>query len=114
MTKLAIPTDGDQVAAHFGRCPNYTIVEVEEGEVSNQEVIENPGHEPGYLPKYLNELAVDCVLAGGMGRRAVDLFTERNIETLTGVEGKVDQVIEDYLADDLDADGDICSGHDHH
>ena len=113
MTKLAIPTDGGQVAAHFGRCPEYTIVDVAEEEVTNKEVVDNPGHKPGYLPRYLNDLGVDCVLAGGMGRKAVDLFDKNNIEILTGVSGSIDNVIENYLADNLEAEGDICDGHDH-
>ena len=31
--KIAISTDGDFVSAHFGRCPEYTILDIENGKV---------------------------------------------------------------------------------
>lgn len=113
MKKIAVPTDGDNVAQHFGRCPQYTIVEADGDGIKNKEVIENPGHKPGFLPKYLNERNVDVVLAGGMGRRAKDLFDQNGIEAETGVTGAVDEAIKGYLAGSLNAAGDICD-HDEH
>ena len=53
--KLAISTDGGNVSAHFGRCPTYTLVDVEEGNIVAREEIPNPGHRPGFLPGYLAE-----------------------------------------------------------
>jgi len=67
--KVAISTDGDQVAAHFGRCQVYTIVEIADGTVCSRELLANPGHEPGFLPGYLAERGVTCIVAGGMGPR---------------------------------------------
>ena len=29
--KVAISTDNDQVSAHFGRCPLFTIIDIEDG-----------------------------------------------------------------------------------
>ena len=115
MKKIAIPTNGGQVAAHFGRCPQFTIVEVDKGEIVNKNVIDNPGHTPGFLPRFLNEKGVDCVLAAGMGRRAVDLFAENNIEIVTGVSGKVENGLNKYINDNLDPDRNFCNhGHDDH
>ncbi|MBM7622699.1 NifB/NifX family molybdenum-iron cluster-binding protein [Sporohalobacter salinus] len=108
MKKIAVPTDGNNVAEHFGRCPEYTIVEIEGEKVNNKEVIDNPGHKPGFLPRYLNDQGVDIVLAGGMGRRAKDLFDENEIDAVTGVTGSVDEAIECYLAGDLDSEENIC------
>lgn len=65
--KIAISTDGEAVAAHFGRCPAYTIVEINDGVIQSRELIANPGHEPGFLPGYLAERGVTCIVAGGMG-----------------------------------------------
>ena len=53
--KVAISTEGDSVSAHFGRCPSFTIAEIEEGRIVSKEVIENPGHHPAYLPQFLRE-----------------------------------------------------------
>ncbi|MFN2341361.1 MAG: NifB/NifX family molybdenum-iron cluster-binding protein [Halanaerobium sp.] len=108
MEKLALSTDGDQVAQHFGRCEKYTLVEVNDGEIVNKEIIANPGHEPGFLPKYLNEQGVDVILAGGMGRKAKDLFDQNEIKAVIGVNGLVDDAVKSYLAGELKSEGEVC------
>ena len=106
--KIAVSTEAGMVAAHFGRCPQYTIFTVEDGEIKCQEVIDNPGHEPGFLPRYLAEKGVTCIMAGGMGPRARDLFVERDIATVTGVAGPVRDVVSSYLQDTLEVGDDMC------
>ncbi|MBO8126072.1 MAG: NifB/NifX family molybdenum-iron cluster-binding protein [Firmicutes bacterium] len=118
--KIAIATDGDSVASHFGRCPAYTIYNVADGKVVSKTVIPNPGHEPGFLPRYLSNLGVCCIIAGGMGPRAQGLFSEQGIETFTGVSGSVEEAILAYLADTLVSRENLCDheegehGHCHH
>jgi len=106
--KIAISTDGDQVAPHFGRCPSYTLFEINEKSVANKEVIDNPGHEPGFLPVFLAERGVTCIIAGGMGPRAQMLFGQRGIESIIGITGKVDEVIETYLRGELESGESMC------
>ncbi|MGM0472158.1 MAG: NifB/NifX family molybdenum-iron cluster-binding protein [Bacillota bacterium] len=112
MKKIAVATEESKVAQHFGRCPEYTIVEAEGKEIIEEEVVENPGHKPGFLPRYLNDLGVDVIIAGGMGRKAKDIFDEHSIKTVTGAKGTVDKTLEGYLAGELDPEADICD-HDH-
>ena len=110
--KLAISTDQGYVSAHFGRCQSYTIVEIKEGQILGREEIPNPGHQPGFLPEYLSERGVNCIMAGGMGPRAQGLFAQKNIETIIGVQGAIDDIIEKYLKQELEAGDDLC-GHQH-
>jgi len=117
--KIAVPTNGGNVAQHFGRCPEYTIFDVDGCDIKNTKVIENPGHEPGFLPRYLHDLEVDIVLAGGMGRKAFNLFNKNDIEVVTGARGKVEDSVKAYLNNELDTESDICDhgkshGADHH
>ena len=110
--KVAISTENGYVSSHFGRCPSYTIVEIREGKIISREEIPNPGHQPGFLPRYLAERGVHCIIAGGMGPRAQDLFAQNNIETITGVQGQIDDVIEKFLKNELEAGEDLCDhGH---
>ena len=51
--KIAISTDGNYVSAHFGRCPSFTIAEIQDSKIIKKELIDNPGHHPGYLPEFL-------------------------------------------------------------
>lgn len=111
--RIAIATDGDFVSAHFGRCPIYTLVEIEEGKIVNKKVINNPGHQPGFLPQFLKEQGVDCVIAGGMGPRAQELFAQAGIKVILGVTGSVDDVIKQLLNGTLKEGKSFCE-HEHH
>ena len=111
--KIAISTESGFVSAHFGRCPAYTLVEIEDGRIIQRWEIPNPGHQPGFLPVYLSQMGVNAIIAGGMGPRAQGLFAEKNIQTLIGVQGPVDEVIEKFLRQELEAGQDLCD-HGHH
>jgi len=106
--KVAISTDQGYVSAHFGRCSTYTIVETQEGQILEREEIPNPGHQPGFLPQFLSEKGVNCIIAGGMGPRAQALFAQKNIETIIGVQGNIDEVIEKFIKQKLEAGDDLC------
>ena len=107
--KIAIATDGTQVSNHFGRCETYTIVEIENNEVLKKSIIDNPGHEPGFLPKFLSEKGVNCILSGGMGPKAINLFREKHVEPIVGVHGSVDEVIEDFLNNKIEIGDSECN-----
>lgn len=110
--KVAISTDQGFVSAHFGRCPTYTLFDIQGGKVISQEEIPNPGHQPGFLPQYLSEKGINCIIAGGMGPRAQSLFAQANIETIIGVQGSIDEVIQKYINQELESGEDLC-GHAH-
>jgi predicted Fe-Mo cluster-binding NifX family protein len=110
--KVAISTDQGYVSAHFGRCQSYTIIEIRDGLLLGREEIPNPGHQPGFLPEYLSEKGVNCIIAGGMGPRAQGLFAQKNIETIIGVQGAVDEIIEKFKNQELESGDDLC-GHQH-
>ncbi len=109
MGKIAVPSNGEQFAQHFGRCPEYTIYTVEGEEIKSKKVISNPGHKPGYLPRFLKKKGVDCVIASGMGGRAKNLFDENGIKVVTGVTGNVDEKVKLYLNEELEEGENICS-----
>ncbi len=106
--KVAVSTDGAYVSAHFGRCPEYTIFDIEDGKIKERKVIPNPGHEPGFLPGYLGKMGIDCIICGGMGPRAQELFAQQNVKTLIGIEGLVDEVIKLYIKGELVSGKSTC------
>ncbi len=103
--RVALARDGDQLAAHFGRCEGYEIVDIADGEVIERQGVPNPGHEPGALPDMLSKLDVRCVIAGGMGPMAQELFAQSGIETITGVAGSLNEIIEAFAWGKLMTDG---------
>jgi predicted Fe-Mo cluster-binding NifX family protein len=92
--RIAISTDGDLVSAHFGRCPCFTIINIENGEITKKDIVENPGHQPGFIPQFLHQKGVECIVCGGMGRRATNFFNKFSIQTIIGVSGRIDDVLE--------------------
>ena len=106
--KIAISTEGDCVSAHFGRCPSFTMVDIEAGKVMRREVIDNPGHHPGFLPQFLQQNGVTAIIAGGMGQRAHMLFADAGIETIVGVSGTVNETIDQLIQGKLEAGESLC------
>ena len=61
-------------------------------------MITPPPHEPGLLPRWLAEKGANIIIAGGMGKRAQDLFTEQGIKVVTGAPvAAPDQLVTQYL-----------------
>lgn len=106
--KIAISTDSGMVSAHFGRCPEFTIIDIEDCKLKGKEVIPNPGHLPGFLPQFLHDRGVTCIIAGGMGHRAQGLFAEKGIETIVGISGSMAGVVKSILAGTLKGGESLC------
>ena len=108
MKKIAVPTDNKQFAQHFGRCPEYTIFEIEDGKIVKEEILPNPGHKPGFLPNFLKKQGVDCILASGMKHRAKNIFAENEIEVVIGLTGSVREGINSYLQGEVESGDNFC------
>ncbi len=106
--RIAIATDGHYVSEHFGRCPFYTIADIDNGELKGRNKLNNPGHYPGLIPKFLKGHGVEYIIAGGMGKRAQDLFKEYEIKTILGVEGTLEKVINNLCRGELKAGESLC------
>jgi len=109
MMKIAISTDSGMVSAHFGRCPEFTIVEIDGDKLKGKEAISNPGHNPGFLPDFLHKKGVACIVAGGMGGKAQGLFAEKGIQTIVGITGKIDEVVQKLVSGTLEGGESLCN-----
>jgi FKBP-type peptidyl-prolyl cis-trans isomerase 2/predicted Fe-Mo cluster-binding NifX family protein len=84
---IAIPSDSPggleaPISEHFGHCPAFTLVEVEEGEIRDVTVLANAGHEQGGCMApvmFLKQNNVDVLVAGGMGQRPLSGFQQVGI-----------------------------------
>jgi predicted Fe-Mo cluster-binding NifX family protein len=107
--RIAVSADNDNgldsvVSPHFGRCPFFTLVDLEGQEVQTVEVIQNPyygQHRPGQVPAFIHSQGVNVMLTGGMGGRAIQFFGEYGIEAATGAAGTVHMALERYLGGEL-------------
>ena len=88
------------VSPHFGRCPCYVLVDLDDREVKHVDAVANPHyhqHVPGAVPDFIRSHNVNVMLTGGMGRRAIGFFQQYGIEAVTGAYGTVQQALEQYL-----------------
>ncbi len=114
MIKIAVASENEMVTGHFGHCINFNIFEAENGQILKSESIPNPGHKPGFLPNYLNDLGVNVIISGGMGGGAIEIFNEKNIEVIVGAEGNAMLAAKAYLQGKLISTGSVCHEHQHH
>jgi len=92
------------ISHHFGRCPAYVLVDVEDQEITSVRSIDNPyyqQHTPGMVPEFIHNQGANVMISGGMGRKAIDFFREYGIEVATGANGTVRTSLEEYLNGDL-------------
>ena len=107
--RIAISADDSNgldsvVSPHFGRCPHFVLVDLEEREAKAVQAISNPyygHHQPGQVPGFIHDYKVNVMLTGGMGGRAITFFQQFGIQPVTGACGTVRSALEQYLGDGL-------------
>ncbi len=109
MMKFAIPVASGRLAAHFGHCEQFALIETENGEIKNTAMQTPPPHEPGVLPQWLREQGADVIIAGGMGSRAQQLFDQNGIKVVIGAPADAPEVlVRQYLNDSLVTGANLC------
>lgn len=113
MKKVGFACDGTRVAEHFGHCEKFEVYTIDGDKVVSKETFMNPGHKPGFLPKFLNEKGINVIISGGMGGGAISLFLENNIEVITQIDGECDLLAQDYAKGKLEGGYSVCKDHSH-
>jgi len=110
-----VPVTGGKLSAHFGHCEEFAIFSPKESsdggkhEVEAVDALEAPPHQPGLLPAWLNERGVHVVIAGGMGNRAQELFSQAGIEVIVGAPGSSPlEIAQSYVDGTLVAGQNVC------
>lgn len=111
--KIAVACDNKNVSGHFGHCEAFEVFETEGKNITSERTVPNPGHKPGFLPNFLNDLGVNVIISGGMGGSAVAIFNEHDIEVVIGQKGSARLAVEMYLDGTLESTGSVCHEHSH-
>lgn len=111
--KIVVAAMGTTVAGHFGHCENFIFFDTADGAITSVETVPNPGHRPGFLPNFLADRGAKVIISGGMGGGAVEIFNERDVEVIIGVQGEARDAVERYLKGELVSTGSICHEHEH-
>ena len=80
--KIAVSCNGNQIWAHFGHCENFMIYEAENGVITSEQSVPNPGHRPGFLPNFLADMGVAVIISGGMGGGST--FVAESLDDIRG------------------------------
>jgi predicted Fe-Mo cluster-binding NifX family protein len=109
--RIAIPLADGKLSMHFGHCERFALVDVDAvtKSILKKEEIDAPEHEPGLLPRWLGERGATVIIAGGMGARAKDLFTERKIVVVVGAPADTPEaLVRAYLSGTLKTGENVC------
>jgi len=107
--KVAVPLAGGRLTNHFGHCEQFAILNVQNGEIRDRQEHTPPPHEPGVLPRWLGEMQVDLIIAGGMGSRALQLFNQQNIKVVTGAPNLTpEELVQGYISGKLITGANVC------
>lgn len=108
--RIAVPTENGMLCEHFGHCEQFILIDIQDSEVKEQLALAPPTHEPGLYPKYLAELGVTRIIAGGMGQKARNLFQQNGIQVYTGVASAEPlELVQHYLQQSLVAGQNPCT-----
>ena len=108
--RIAIPSAGKggldgQRSEHFGHCDAFTLVDVENGEISNITIVPNQEHQEGgcMVPvNTLSNLKVNALIVSGIGLRPLIGFNEAGIDVYhDAICPEIKSVVESLIADNL-------------
>ncbi len=108
--KIAIPTNGNEISPHFGRCPVFTLITVEDGKIKERERITTQGfqHQHEEFASFLKEKGVEYIITGGIGSRARMALEGMGFEIISGVEGEIDEAVKALLQGTLKTQSNPC------
>lgn len=109
--KIAIVSQQGMVSSHFGKS-DAIICFNEHGKQLKK--IEKIKHEHEGIPHLIIDEGVDVVICEQLGQKAKTRFDALNIKVVTGAKGKVLDVIDLYINNQLKVKDNICKGHHEH
>ncbi len=108
---IALPVEDGKLCMHFGHCGYFALIEVDEKtkEILSTKTMSPPPHEPGVLPNWLASLKVGTIIAGGMGRRAQELFAANKINIIVGAPSESpEELVRKFLLGKLETGSNVC------
>lgn len=110
--RIAVTYENGQIFQHFGHTQQFKVYDIENGQITNTEVLDTNGQGHGALGGFLTSAKVDTLICGGIGGGAQTALAEAGIKLYGGVTGSADDAVAAFLADKLDYNPNIqCSHH---
>ncbi|MDI6813319.1 MAG: NifB/NifX family molybdenum-iron cluster-binding protein [Desulfitobacteriaceae bacterium] len=114
--RIAIPSNGEQLDAHFGRAQAFTVFEIEGHEARQVETLSALGleHQHEGLASMFKRNGIEVLVCGGIGGGMIDSLNDAGLDLITGVSGNTVDVAQSYAMGTLVSTGSACQEHHHY
>ena len=92
--KIAVTYENGQVFQHFGHCENFKIYDVNDGMITDSQVVSAAGSGHGALAGFLKAHGADTLICGGIGGGARTALAQAGIQLYPGVTGSTEQAVQ--------------------
>ena len=112
--RIAVTYENGEIFQHFGRTEHFKLYDIEDGTITNEQIVETGGSGHGALAGFLRAAQVDALICGGIGSGAQMALAEAGITLYGGVSGNADAAAKAFAEGRLAYDPDAhCDHHDH-
>ena len=88
--RIAVTYDNGQIFQHFGHTQQFKIYNVEDGAITDSQVVPTNGAGHGALAGFLKAVDADALICGGIGMGAQVALADAGIKLYPGVAGSAD------------------------
>ena len=111
---IVIPVADGKLSQHFGHCEAFYFASVENNSIIKEWYVTPPAHEPGLYPAWVKEQGASVIIAGGMGKKACDMFKINGVEVYAGAASEApDAIVKAFLDNTLQLASNACEHHAH-
>lgn len=111
--RYAITMENNLVFQHFGKCPQFLLVDMEQDEIKSKQILSSGGSGHGALADLLADAKVHTLICGGIGQGARNALAAKGISIIAGQQGNVDMVIDQLKNGTLKDDPSGSCNHHH-
>ena len=113
--RIAVTYENGEIFQHFGHSEQFKLYDVEDGKITNEQVVDTNGSGHGALAGFLQAAKVDALICGGIGMGAQMALADAGIKLYAGVQGQADAAAKALADGSLEYDPDAhCDHHGHH
>ena len=112
--RIAVTYENGKIFQHFGHTAEFKLYDVEDGKITNMQVVSTNGSGHGARAGFLSENNVDTLICGGIGGGAKTALAQAGINLYGGVSGNADDAVNALINGNLSFNPDVkCNHHDH-
>lgn len=112
--RIAVTYEYGQIFQHFGHTAEFKFYDIENGQITNTEVVSTNGSGHGALAGFLSANQADILICGGIGGGAQNALAQVGIKLYGGVSGNADDAVNALLNNTLSFNPNVqCNHHGH-